>query len=181
MNLIFRLLYVALAALRRPRLSPLGESRVRFTVLPGDLDLNGHMNNGRYLTVMDLGRVDLLLRTGVVGAMRRNRWSGVVASVAIRYRRALNPFQRYELGTRLIGWDDRWFFMEQRFTRGGELCAYGIVKVQFAGRAGRVAPQLMADAIHPGAESPVFPRAVRDWQEAEDRLVSGQEPAPALA
>src|SRR4051812_6529347 len=181
MNLIFRLLYVALAALRRTRLSPLDESVVRFTVLPSDLDLNGHMNNGRYLTIMDLGRVDLLLRTGVVGAMRRNRWSGVVASVAIRYRRALNPFARYELRSRLIGWDERWFFMEQRFTRGGELCAYAIVKVQFAGRAGRVAPQRMADAIHPGAQSPALPQAVRDWQEAEDRLVSGQEPAPALA
>ncbi|HSU15143.1 acyl-CoA thioesterase [Longimicrobium sp.] len=181
MNLIFRLIQVAVAALFRSRLSPLGESVTRFTVLPTDLDLNGHMNNGRYLTIMDLGRVDLLLRTGVVGAMRRNRWAGVVASVAIRYRRALNPFQRYDLRTRLVGWDERWFFMEQRFTRRGELCAYGIVKIQFAGRGRRVAPQEMADAIHPGAESPPLPRAVRDWQDSEDRLVSGQEPAPALA
>ncbi|HEX6746750.1 MAG TPA: thioesterase family protein [Longimicrobium sp.] len=181
MNLIFRLLYTAIAALMRRRLAPLDESVVRFTVLPTDLDLNGHMNNGRYLTIMDLGRVDLLLRTGVVGAMRRHRWAGVVASVAVRFRRALNPFQRYELRSRLIGWDERWFFMEQRFTRRGELCAYALVKIQFSGREGRVAPQAMADAVHPGAESPPVPQAVRDWQNSEERLVAGEEPAPALA
>jgi acyl-CoA thioesterase FadM len=181
MNLIFRLLAVALASLRRPRLSPLDESVVRFTVLPTDLDVNGHMNNGRYLTLMDLGRVDLLLRTGIVGVMRRNRWSGVVASVAISYRRALNPFQRYELRTRLVGWDERWFFMEQRFTRRGELCAYGMVKIQFARRGGRVPPREMAETIHPGAQSPPVPQAVRDWQDSEERLVAGEEPAPALA
>jgi acyl-CoA thioesterase FadM len=181
MNLIFRLLWVALASLRRPRLGPLDESVLRLTVLPTDLDLNGHLNNGRYLTLMDLGRVDLLLRTGVVTAMRRNRWSGVVASVTVSFRRALNPFQRYELRTRLIGWDERWFFMEQRFTRGGHLCAYALVKVQFAARGRRVAPREMAEAIHPGATSPPLPQAVRDWQDAEDRLVAGREPAPALA
>ena len=181
MNLYFRLLFTILRALRAPRVRPGDTVELRLRVWPTDLDLNGHMNNGRYLTIMDLGRVDLLLRTGVVGAMRRNRWAGVVASVAVRFRRALNPFQRYELRSRLIGWDERWFFMEQRFTRHGELCAYGLVKIQFSGPGGRVAPQVMADAIHPGAQSPPVPQAVRDWQDSEERLVAGEEPAPALA
>src|SRR4051812_49517605 len=117
MNLIVRLLYVFFASFRRPRLGPRDESVVRLTVLPTDLDVNGHMNNGRYLTLMDLGRADLFLRIGLVAAMRRYRWSGVVASVAVRYRRALDPFRRYELRSRLLCWDERWLFMEQRFTR----------------------------------------------------------------
>ena len=29
-------------------------------VWPNDLDTNAHMNNGRYLTLMDLGRFDLM-------------------------------------------------------------------------------------------------------------------------
>jgi acyl-CoA thioesterase FadM len=181
MNLIFRLLLVVVRSFRRPRLGALDESVLRLTVLPTDLDLNGHVNNGRYLTLMDLGRVDLLLRTGVVAAMRRNRWSGVVASVAIRYRRALNPFQRYELRSRVIGWDDRWIFTEQRFTRGGELAAYAIVKIHLFSREGRLDPQRVVDALPHPAVSPEIPQAVRDWQDAEDRLVAGLEPAPALA
>jgi acyl-CoA thioesterase FadM len=181
MNLIFRLIYTALAALRRTRLHTLGESVVHLTVLPGDLDVNGHMNNGRYLTHMDLGRVDLLMRVGIVRAMRVHRWSGVVASVAISFRRSLDPFHRYELRSRLIGWDDRWFFMEQRFTRGGRLAAYGLVKIQFSGREGRLRPQQVIDATGSDVQSPELPAAVLEWQDAENRLVAGGEPAAISA
>jgi acyl-CoA thioesterase FadM len=177
MNLIFRLLYVLLSSFRAPRLGPLEESVVRFRVLPNDLDTNLHMNNGRYLTLMDLGRVDLMLRMGVVGALRRNRWAPVVASLTVRYRRALSPFQAFELRTRLVGWDERWFFVEQRFTRGGELVAYALVKGQFLGPEGRVAPQQVVDASPYDIPSPPLSPAVRAWQEAEDRLVAA---TPAL-
>jgi acyl-CoA thioesterase FadM len=181
MNLIFRLVYTALAALRRARLDVLGESVIRLTVLPTDLDVNGHMNNGRYLAHMDLGRVDLLVRVGIVRAMRIHRWSGVVASVAVSFRRSLDPFHRYELRSRLVGWDDRWFFMEQRFTRGGRLAAYGVVKIQFSGRDGRLRPQQVIDATGRGVPSPELPQGVLEWQDAESRLVAGGEPAVTLA
>lgn len=180
MNLIFRLLYVALSSFRRPRLGPRDESVLRFSVLPTDLDLNLHMNNGRYLTVMDLGRVDLFFRLGVVRAMRRLRWRGVVASEMVRFRRPLDPFQRYELRTRLLCWDERWFFMEHRFTRRGELMAWGLVKIQFSGRGARLSPQQVIDATPRPSPSPPVPSAVVEWQEAEQRLAAG-EPAPALA
>ena len=180
MNLIFRLLLVALSSFRRPRLGATDESVLRFRVLPTDLDLNLHMNNGRYLTIMDLGRVDLLLRVGIVGAMRKPRWRGVVASEMVRFRRPLDPFQRYELRTRLLCWDERWFFMEHRFTRRGELMAYGLVKIQFAGPGGRLRPQQVIAATPRATASPEIPPAVVEWMEAEQRLAAG-EPAPALA
>jgi acyl-CoA thioesterase FadM len=53
---------VLIATLRRGPLDLLGESVVRFRVWPGDLDFNLHMNNGRYLTLMGLGRLDLMAR-----------------------------------------------------------------------------------------------------------------------
>lgn len=180
MNLIFRLLLVALSSFRRPRLGPGDESVLRFRVLPTDLDLNFHMNNGRYLTVMDLGRVDLLLRVGVVRAMRRMRWRGVVASEMVRFRRPLNLFERYELRTRLLCWDERWFFMEHRVTRRGELMAWGLVKIQFSSREGRLRPQQVIDATPRATASPPIPPAVVAWMEAEQALAAG-EPAPALA
>jgi acyl-CoA thioesterase FadM len=113
--------------------------------------------------------------------MRKMRWRGVVASVTTRFQRPLDPFQRYELRTRLLCWDERWFFMEHRFTRRGELMAHGLVKIQFSGREGRLAPQRVIDATpHPIASPPV-PPAVVEWQEAEQGLVAGHRPAPALA
>ena len=175
MNLILRLFYVMLSAFRGARLQPLDESVVAFRVFPNDLDTNLHMNNGRYLTLMDLGRLDLLLRLGIAGEVRRRRWNPVVASLAIRYRRSLQPWQRYELRTRLVGWDDRWFFMEQSFTRGGELMAHSIVKALFVGPDGRVPPQELVDATGFRVDPPEIPEAIRRWEEAEDAILEQRE------
>ncbi len=176
MNLILRLLYVVFSAFRGARLQPLDESVVKFRVFPNDLDTNLHMNNGRYLTLMDLGRLDLLFRLGVVKEVRRRRWNPVVASLAIRYRRSLEPWQTYELRTRLLGWDERWFFMEQSFTRGGEVMARAIVKALFVGPEGRVPPQALVDATGYEVEPPEIPKAIRRWEEAEDDLLERREP-----
>jgi acyl-CoA thioesterase FadM len=177
MNLIFRLLYVVLTASRRGRLGPLDESVVRFQVLPNDLDLNLHMNNGRYLTLCDLGRIDLMLRLGVAGTIRRNKWVPVVASLTARYRRALAPFARYELRTRVLAWDERFFYLEQRFTRRGEIAALALVKARFTGPHGGVEPQAIVRATQHDVSSPPIPPAVVQWQEAESRLAAGGEPA----
>ena len=48
-----------------PPLSVLDEDRIRMHVWPHDIDLNLHMNNARYLSVMDYARIHLLARTRV--------------------------------------------------------------------------------------------------------------------
>ncbi len=173
MNLILRLLYVLARALLRPRLGPLDESVVPLRVLPTDLDTNLHLNNGRYLTLMDLGRVDLLVRLGVVREMRRRGWGGVVASATVRFRRPLNLLQRFDLHTRLLCWDDRWFYMEHRFVRGGETAAVAVIKARFMAEDGRRLPpaEVVAATDH-AMDSPPMPPGVREWVEAEERIQS---------
>lgn len=173
MNLIFRLLYVLWGAARGTRLGPLDESVISLRVLPNDLDLNLHLNNGRFLTLMDLGRVDLLVRLGVVREMRRRRWGGVVASATVRFRRPLRLFQRFDLHTRLLCWDDRWFYMEHRFVRADDTLAVAIVKARFLATDGKkLTPPEVVAAIAPGMDSPPMPAGVREWVEAEERIQS---------
>ncbi|MFZ5586909.1 MAG: acyl-CoA thioesterase [Thermodesulfobacteriota bacterium] len=167
MNLIFRLIKVALLALMRPPLPAMGESMVRFRVWPHDLDLNLHMNNGRYLTLMDLGRADLMIRTGIAKAALRGRWRPMLAAATIRYRRALAPFKRYELRTRVVAWDAKWFFMEQRFEVEGEVYAYALVKGVLLGPRDKVAPAEMARAVGHDGVSPAMPPQLKAWLEWE--------------
>ena len=65
MNLWPRLIRVWLAARRRPSLTVEDESVIRVRVWPHDLDLWGHVNGGRYLTLSDLSRLDFSIRTGL--------------------------------------------------------------------------------------------------------------------
>jgi len=121
MNLWFRLLHLLLSSFFRPRLKVPGDvSRLQFRVLPNDLDLNMHMTNGRYWTIFDLGRLDLILRTGLARVAMRNKWAPIAGAGTIQFRRELKPFQRFTLETRLIGWVGGRILMEQRVLVGPE-------------------------------------------------------------
>lgn len=143
MNLWLRLLWLIIATLWRPALDPrVSASRLMLRVLPNDLDLNLHMNNGRYLTIMDLGRIDLVLRTGLWRVIWRNGWAPTLNSSVIRFRQELRPFERYRLETRLSAWSDSIAVMEQTFViasgpRKGRVAARALVKASFYDRAKR--------------------------------------------
>jgi acyl-CoA thioesterase FadM len=119
---------------------------------------------------MDLGRMDLVLRTGLGRELLRRRWRPVVGSATLRFRRGLAPFARYELATRLVGWDEKWLFLEQRFERGGELCARGFVKALFRGPDGSVPSAELVAALGVTSPSPELPEGLHQWMEAERSL-----------
>lgn len=131
MNLWLRLVWLLLSSRFRPKLEmPGGASVLTFRVWPHDLDLSLHMNNGRYLTIMDLGRLDVMARSGLWGAARRHHWTPIASTVKIRFRRELTPFQKFRLETRLLAWDDVSVVMQQLF-----LFESGLRKDQIAAQA----------------------------------------------
>lgn len=169
MNLFIRLIKVLLATLWRPPLNLLDESIVEFRVWPNDLDLNLHMNNGRYLTLMDLGRLDLIFRMGMLRHMVRQRWQPMAASVTIRFRRALMPFQKFQIRTRLVCWDEQWIFFEQRFECESRLVARGFVRALLRGRTGNVPTAEILDVMGQNFASPAMSESVALWRESELR------------
>ncbi len=165
-----RMIRVLLAARFRASLPLFGESVLAFRVLPGDLDYNIHMNNARYLALMDVGRVDLILRTGMWRAMWRHRWSAVLAGSLVRYRRSLKPLQRLALKSRLIGWDEKWFYIEHRIEAGGVLACQAIVRGAFLGAEGLVVPAVLASAVGHAGGSPILPSWAHPWRDADRAL-----------
>lgn len=157
MNLLLRLVWLLITVKFRSKLGILEDSVRRFVVWPNDLDLNLHMNNGRYLTVMDLGRFDLTFRTGLGSVMLKRRWRPMVGSAHIRFRRSLDPFQRYELHTRLLAWDEKWFYLQQQFIREGDVYAEAVVKTIFRGPQGNIPPGEAAQIL---GLDPVSPNPV---------------------
>ena len=145
MNLYLRLLLTLLKARLSGPLSPYDTSRVSFRVWPHDCDVNLHMNNGRYATLMDLGRVDLMARAGLLAIVRRHRMFPVVTAQHLTYRRPLDPFVGFDLETEVLGWDDRAIMIEQRFVRRGAIHARGYVQALFLDADGRVPTSRLLD------------------------------------
>ena len=132
----FRLCFLFLCRYWRPRIDFLDKSILSLRVWPTDIDLLIHMNNGVYLSLMDLGRMDLTLRSGFYEVLTRNKIYPVLASEAIRFRKSLKPFQSFEIQTELLSWDEKYFFLKQQFVSHDELYASAIVKARFLRKSG---------------------------------------------
>ena len=121
MNLWLRLLWVWVRAVCGARLDiPFGISKIDMIVLPNDLDVNLHMNNGRYLTLMDLGRLDLFIRSGLMGALKGTGWIPVLSAAKVRFRREMRLWQRFRIETRIVYWAETSFVMEHRCIMAGK-------------------------------------------------------------
>ncbi|GAB6859266.1 acyl-CoA thioesterase [Microbacterium xylanilyticum] len=171
MNVIWRTLLVFLAARRRVRrglsLAPTAVSRVRLTTLPTDIDLLRHMNNGRYLSLFDLGRWDLMVRTGLFDAMRERDWYAVVSNETVTFRKSLELWQRFEVESRFIGHDDKAMFMEHRAVVDGEVYARAIVRARMLRRGGGTVPhEEFFGAVGRPDDVPGVEDWIHDWAAA---------------
>lgn len=149
-------------------LAPLGvleEDRIRMRVWPNDIDINLHMNNGRYLNVMDYARIHLLARTRLLSHILRARWMPLVGAVWMTYRRSLPLFAGFCIASRLVCWDERWFYIEQTFASGEGLAAVGWVKGILRDAGGNVEPQRALEHVSPGIVSPPMPEAIAAWND----------------
>jgi acyl-CoA thioesterase FadM len=156
-----------------PRLGVLDEDRVRMRVWPNDIDLNLHLNNARYLNLMDYGRTHLLARSGLLEHILRSRWQPLVGAVWMTYRRSLPVFSQFTLASRLVCWDERWFDLEQTFTGRDGLAAVGWVKAVLRDPLGIVAPQKVIDGVAPAAVSPPMPESIATWNELTREKLAG--------
>lgn len=157
-----------------PGLGMLEQDCLRLRVWPNDIDLNLHMNNARYLSWMDYGRMRVLARTGVLAHVIRSRWTPLVGAVWMTYRRSLALFAPFTITSRLVCWDERWFYMEQTFDGREGLAAVGWVKGLLRGPEGNLDPQTVLEHIVPGIVSPPIPEAIANWNElTREKLQTG--------
>jgi acyl-CoA thioesterase FadM len=146
MNLIFRMLYVLILSLFRERIDA-GNfvSQLSLRVLPNDLDINFHMNNGRYLTICDLNRVDLFARSGLLKAMFKRKWIPVIAEHTMTYKKPLGMFEHFDVKLEVTHWDEKYFYMKHTFSNSERIVAEGTSKgCVYARGLGVISP---ADAI----------------------------------
>lgn len=172
MNLYLRLLMTLLRAWRAPRLAPGDTLERTLRVLPNDLDINGHMNNGRYLTIIDLMLVEYFVRTGFAAAMLRKGWRPVAGGSFITYRRALMPLQTYTLRFRLDAGDASWNYMRFEFVCDGRVCAAGYMKGAAVAHNGLVPNAVSYAAMGWQPPRDTLPAPVHDWLAAEHGVIS---------
>ncbi len=150
-----------------PALSLLGMHVSHHVCWPWDIDPWMELNNGRALTLYDLGRIPLAMRSGLVRATRAHGWGLTVAGNTVRYRRRVQMFQRFEMRSRAIGWDARFLYIEQTMWRGGECTNQMLLRMAVISKNGLVAPDLVAAELGHTGPSPALPEWVQAWIDAD--------------
>ena len=178
MNLWLRFLWLLLTMRFRAKAGPFETTTLRMTVMPNDLDINGHVNNGRYFTLADLGRLDFTARTGFLGAALRRRAAPIVGDAMAKFRKDLKLFQRFEMQTRVLGWDEKWAFLEHRFVRHGRVLGVVVMRGVFRARSGPIKPAELLTEMGLSTQSPPLPEWVLQWHqscEAMGEALRGEE------
>ena len=170
MNLYFRLLWIWLRAQLKPPIRFGDTIELRLRVWPNDLDVNGHMNNGRYMTVTDLVTIEYFARAGFLKVLSSKGWRPVLGGAIISFRRSLKPWTIYVLRFQMLCWDERWNYMRFEFIQSGQTMAVGHAKGAIVGRQGIVGRFDRFGAIGVSAESPSFPKSVSAWIAAEEAI-----------
>ncbi|MFP4597433.1 MAG: beta-ketoacyl synthase N-terminal-like domain-containing protein, partial [Persicimonas sp.] len=195
MKLPFRLLWTLLCSHRRPSLEhPLDTCVTPSRVMPTDIDLFGHMNNGRYLMLMDIARADFGMRLGLLGPALRHRWLLPIDHATLDFHRELGPLEAFEIHTDLLGWDERRFYFRHRFrlaeddqsatnqgavTESARDIGVGHVSVAVRGPEGGVSPSTVIETIH-GAPlaSPPVARELLERLDPRQAAPKANQPTP---
>ncbi len=144
------------------------ESMLKMRVFLGDLDFYPELNNGRHLTMMDMGRIDLATRTGLLQIVHKQKWGLAVAGASVRYRHRLKAFQSFRLYTRIIAIDERWFYFHQSTVRKGKTHSSALVRAGITSKKGLVPVKDVLDAMGMSDWDPGMPEWVKAWLEAEE-------------
>lgn len=180
MNLYLRLLWTLVRVRFMDRLSIDQSLERQFQVLPNDLDLNGHMNNGRYMTLLDLMLIEYFARIGFLKVLIRNKWRPMSGGAVVTYRKGLKPFQQYRIRYALAASDTHWNYMRFEFlTMDGNLCAAGYMKGAAVSRDGLVPNRHAYGEMGLEFSNHPVPDAVVHWQASEDAMIKELSLKPA--
>ena len=134
---------------------------------PWDTDMFGELNNGRILTLFELGRWESTVRLGLLKPFLSGKHTLAVAGVSVRYRKRIPIFQKYRMQTRMLGYDARFFYVDQSMWQGDTAMNQMLLRAAIRDTSGTVPPRDFLERMGKPTEQPGLPDWVQAWMEAD--------------
>jgi acyl-CoA thioesterase FadM len=152
---------------KKPAISYIEQDEIEFRCHPWDIDMFMEMNNGRILTLYDLGRTALSVKCGLMRTLKQNRWGLVVAGSSVRYRKRVRMFDKITMKTQCVATDDKWFYLEQSMWVKGHPCSSVLIRAGVTSKNGIVPPLQVIDAAGEKPMTSDIPMWVQEWIDSE--------------
>ena len=147
---------------------------------PWDTDMFGELNNGRILTLFELGRWQSTVRLGLIRPFLRGGLTLAVAGASVRYRNRVPIFQRFRMQTRILGYGERFFYVDQTMWQGDTCMNQVLLRAAIRDRSGTVPPKDFLTRMSMTTEQPGLPDWVKAWMAADDSRPWPPECGPIL-
>lgn len=166
MNLYFRLMWLFLWRIRHcVGIGFLGTSRLSFRALPFDCDINMHVTNSRYPAFMDLARTYMIADMGLMKKFIKMKWMPIVNASETTFIRDIKPLEKFEIETKVVGWDNKYFYIEHRFITPRALHCIVHVRGVFVSRGKQVPIETLVKEAGYVGEPPQLPPEVVKWKQ----------------
>ncbi|MCL1063019.1 thioesterase family protein [Shewanella benthica] len=166
MNLYFRLIWLFIWRVRHCNaIGFLDTSRITYRALPFDCDINLHVTNSRYPAFLDLARTYMMAEMGFLKKFIKMKWMPIVNAAEFTYIRDIKPFTRFEIETKLVGWDEKYFYIEHRFVSAKTLHCIVHVRGVFVCRGKQVPIETMIKEVNFEGPAPELPPEVVKWKQ----------------
>jgi len=168
MTLLLRTLQTMIASLFKKPINNINKvTKHHFRVLPIDLDIYRHMNHAKYLNYLEAARWDLQVRSGFLKLALKKGWIGPLSQVQIEYYRPLTLFQKFEVTTQLVAFEEKWLYILQRVWKTDIQGKKEVARALFRStiRKGRenITPDQYIDPLGFDRHALRMPEDLKDW------------------
>ena len=146
-------------------------SSTTFRCRPWDIDMFLELNNGRMLTLYDLGSFDFSIRVGLARVLRQKGWGLVVAGSSARYRRRIRMFDKVTIHTHVAGFDHRWIYVEQSMWVKGAPVSSVLLRTGITSKGKVVPVDDVVEALGLERRQREPDGWIRDWIYSEDKRI----------
>jgi acyl-CoA thioester hydrolase len=111
------------------------------------IDIYKHINNAKYLRIYEKARWDFGIKTGMTKLMLQKKYLFLIMSAEVTYVKELKLGQEFDVYTKIIATDDKYYYFEQQMKRGEVVHNHAFFKVLIAGRK-KVSPKDVHEMIY---------------------------------
>jgi len=107
--------------------------------------------------------------------MRAHKLMPVLGGGSVQYRRAIPPFAKINVTTRVAGVDERWIYLEHKIVNDSQVYAVAILKAAFLNDKGRVPVPRLLELFEYDGEVPPLSDELMKIRDVDDAVsaVSG--------
>ncbi|MFY7810409.1 MAG: acyl-CoA thioesterase [Flavobacterium sp.] len=130
-----------------------------------DLDIYWHVNNAIYLRKYEIARWNFGIKTGLTKQLLKHNIKFIVCAAELVYLKELKWNQSFEIHTKQVGSDAKYFYWEQKIFSKGKLVNHGLFKVLFLGKKGIIATHDIYSILNIEPNKNELPLPILKWKE----------------